>query len=295
MRRVGADVAGEQVAGGDADGTTVVHDHVEHLHAVEQGHGAGVDLAGQGRVGAEQQLRAGLAPGVEGPGHLGAAERAVVEEAAVLAGEGDALGRGLVDDVDRHLGQTVHVGLAGAVVAALDGVVEETVHRVAVVAVVLRTVDAALGRDGVRPPGGVVVRNHLDVVPELAERGGGRGTGEAGPHHDDLELPSVVRVDQLQVELVLGPLVGQRAVGDLGVEGECHGCVSFAYVVSRQWTTPARTMIGNEQLTTATRTATPAANPRRTPLKRGLFSPRLWKTDQAPWNRWMATAMFAAM
>jgi hypothetical protein len=39
----------------------------------------------------------------------------------------------------------VHVGLAGAEVAALDGVVEEPEDAVAVVAVVLRGVDAALG------------------------------------------------------------------------------------------------------------------------------------------------------
>ena len=113
---------------------------------------------GEGLVGAEQQLLAGLAPGVEGAADLGATERAVGEQAAVLAGERHALGRALVDDVDRHLGQPVHVGLAGAVVAALHGVVEEAVDRVAVVAVVLRRVDAALGGDRVRPAGRVVDR-----------------------------------------------------------------------------------------------------------------------------------------
>src|SRR3546814_7601235 len=43
-------------------------------------------------------------------------------------------------DVDRHLGQAVHVGLAAAEVAALDGVVEEPVDGVAVGLVVLRRV-----------------------------------------------------------------------------------------------------------------------------------------------------------
>ena len=104
-------------------------------------------------VGAEQQLLAGLAPGVERARHLGAAEAAVVEQAAVLAGEGHALGDALVDDVDRHLGQAVDVGLAGPVVAALHRVVEEAVDRVAVALVVLGGVDAALGGDRVRPAG----------------------------------------------------------------------------------------------------------------------------------------------
>ena len=98
-------------------------------------------------VGAEQELLAGLAAGVEGAGDLGAAEGAVVEQAAVLAGEGHALGHALVDDVDRDLGQAVDVGLAAAVVAALDGVVEQPVDAVAVVLVVLGGVDAALGGD----------------------------------------------------------------------------------------------------------------------------------------------------
>jgi hypothetical protein len=116
-------------------------------------HGAGVDLALQGLVGAQQQLLAGLALGVEGAGDLRAAERAVVQQAAVLAGEGHALRHALVDDLHADLGEAVHVGLAGAEVAALDGVVEQPVHAVAVVAVVLRGVDPALRGDAVRRAG----------------------------------------------------------------------------------------------------------------------------------------------
>ena len=59
----------------------------------------------QAVVGAEQQLLAGLASGVEGARHLGAAKRAVVEMAAVLAGKRDALGHALVDDLGAHLGE----------------------------------------------------------------------------------------------------------------------------------------------------------------------------------------------
>jgi hypothetical protein len=57
----------------------------EHLH------GAAGDLLGQGRVGAEEELLAGLAAGVEGTGNLRATEGAVGEETAVLTGEGHAL------------------------------------------------------------------------------------------------------------------------------------------------------------------------------------------------------------
>src|SRR5690606_9547283 len=111
--------------------------------------GAGSDLALEGLVGADQQLLTGLAAGVERPGDLHATEGTVVEQSAVLAGEGDTLGDALVDDVDRDLGEPVRVGLARAEVAALDRVVEQPVDAVAVVAVVLGRVDAALSGDRV--------------------------------------------------------------------------------------------------------------------------------------------------
>jgi hypothetical protein len=56
----------------------------------------------------------------------------------------------LIDDVQADLREPVDVSLSRAEVAALDGVVEEPVDAVAVVAVVLRGVDSALRRDAVR-------------------------------------------------------------------------------------------------------------------------------------------------
>ena len=162
--QVGGDLAGDQVAHDDAAGPAVDDDQVEHLVPGVHLDVAGRDLPFQRLVRAEQQLLTGLAAGVERARHLGAAERAVVEQAAVLAGERHALGDALVDDVHRHLGEPVHVGLAGAEVAALDRVVEQPVDRVAVVAVVLRRVDAALRRDRVRAARAVLVAERPDVV-----------------------------------------------------------------------------------------------------------------------------------
>ena len=71
------------------------------------------DLARERLVGAEQQLLAGLAARVERARHLRAAERAVVEQAAVLAGERHALRDALVDDVDAHLREPVDVAPRG--------------------------------------------------------------------------------------------------------------------------------------------------------------------------------------
>ena len=141
------DRAGHQVARDDAARAAVHDDEVEHLGAREHRDAALRDLLRERLVRAEQQLLAGLAARVERARHLRAAERAVREQAAVLARERHALRDALVDDVHAHLGEAVHVRLARAEVAALDRVVEQAVDAVAVVLVVLRRVDAALRGD----------------------------------------------------------------------------------------------------------------------------------------------------
>ena len=123
------DFAVVEVASDDAAGLAVDDDQVEHFRARIHLDGAEADLAFEGLVGAEKKLLAGLAAGVKGAGNLRAAEGAVVEQAAVFAGEGHALSDALVDDVDADLGKAIDVGFAGAEVAALDGVVEEADKR----------------------------------------------------------------------------------------------------------------------------------------------------------------------
>nr|BFE75348.1 hypothetical protein GCM10020092_086490 [Actinoplanes digitatis] len=174
VREVRGDLAGDQVADDNAAGLAVDDDQLQHLVPGEHLDVAEPDLALHRLVRAEQQLLARLAPGVERARHLGAAEGAVVEQAAVLAGERHALRHALVDDVHADLGEPVHVGLAGAEVAALDRVVEEPVDRVAVVAVVLGGVDAALRGDRVRPPRAVLVAVGPHPVASLREGRRGR-------------------------------------------------------------------------------------------------------------------------
>ena len=141
--------AGQQIAGDDAPGAAVDHHQFQHLATGQKLNPPGLDLAHQGAVGPQQQLLAGLAPGVKGPGDLGAAEGAVGQLPAVFPGKGHPLGHRLVDDLAGELGQPVDVGLAGPEVAALEGVVEEAEDRVAVVLVIFGGVDPPLGGDGV--------------------------------------------------------------------------------------------------------------------------------------------------
>ena len=153
VAREGADLAGDEVPGHEARRPPAREHEVEHLRAREDPHLAGGDLAAHGGIGAEEQLLAGLAAGVEGPGDLGAAEAPVAEQPAVVAGERHALGHALVDDGVADLGEAVHVRLPRPVVPALDRVVEEPPDAVAVVRVVLGRVDPPLGGDAVRAPG----------------------------------------------------------------------------------------------------------------------------------------------
>ena len=315
--QVRLDGAGDHVAGDDPAGLAVDHDELEHLVTRVRRHGAGRDLALERLVGTDQELLARLASGVEGARDLHATEGAVVEQAAVLTGERDALGDALVDDVGADLGEAVDVRLARAVVAALHGVVEEAVGGVAVLLVVLGGVDAALGGDRVRAARRVLVAEGLHVVAGLAERGRGGAAGQTGADDDHVELAAVGRVDQPVVHLAVGPAVRDRAgrrvgvdeglarrvvavgvVGGLGgrgvgrdgarrVEGRCHGDSYFSMM-------PRRTDRGTREKPPATTTAMiqPAAFARAREAA-VLVKPRVWIELQVPWCRWRPSATIA--
>src|SRR5439155_24240332 len=98
------------------------------------------------------------------------------------------------------------------------GVVEKPVDAVAVVLIILRRVDAALGGNAVGAARTVLDAEVEDLIPELAKRCGGRSAGQSGADDDHRELPLVGGIDQLHRELVPVPLVGERARGNVAVE-----------------------------------------------------------------------------
>ncbi len=165
------DFAGHEVARYDAARLAVDHNQIEHLRAGQHRHRSGVDLALQSLIRSQQQLLAGLPARIKGARDLRAAKRAVGERSAVLARKGNALGHALIDDVAADLGQPVHIGLAGAEVAALDRVVEEAMHAVAVVLVVFGGVDAALRGNGVGAARRILKADAGHVIAQLAQRG----------------------------------------------------------------------------------------------------------------------------
>ena len=219
MRRPRLHLSGHQIAGDDSDGPVIFDHDVEHFGASVQLHVAETDLAHQCLIGTEEQLLSGLSSRIEGTRDLGAAERAVGEEAAIFTGERHALGRALVDDFDTDLRQAIDVGFAGTIVAALDGVVEEPPDRVAVVLIVLGSVDPSLGGDAVCPSRRVMEREGLHVVSQLRECGRRRSAGQSRTDDDDVVLTLVGRVDQPGREPVAIPLVLDGTFRNSGVRG----------------------------------------------------------------------------
>ena len=97
------------------------------------------------------------------------AEGPVVEQPTVLTSKRDTLRSTLVDNAHRNLSQTVYVGLSGTVVATLDGVVEEAMHRITVVLVILGRIDATLSRHRMGPTRGTVEHEVVHLVPQLGQ------------------------------------------------------------------------------------------------------------------------------
>ena len=218
VRHMGLNLAGHQIARDNAARLPVDHHQIEHLGPRVHRHAPRVDLRFQSLIRAQQQLLPRLSPRVKRTGNLRAAERAVRQQPAVLAGKRHALRHALVDDADAVLRQPVHVVLARPEIAALHRVVEQPVNAVAVVLVVLRRVDAALRRDGMRTARAVLEAETLHVVAQFAQGRRGRPAPQARAHHDHVELPLIRRIDQLHIEASLFPGLFDRSGGNSGVE-----------------------------------------------------------------------------
>ena len=103
----------------DPFGVSVDQNEVEHFGLRKHLDGAGGDLPGERLIRAEQKLLSGLAARVKSARDLGAAKRAVGQQSAILAREGDALLDTLVDDQIADFRQAVNVRFARAKIAAL--------------------------------------------------------------------------------------------------------------------------------------------------------------------------------
>ena len=217
---VRCDLAGVQIACDDAARMSIHDDDVEHLFVRVHAHRTQTDLTLERLIRAEQQLLTGLTTRVERARYLRATEGTIGEQAAVLTCKRNALRHALIDDVHRHLSEAIDICLTRAKIAALDGVVEQTTHTVAVVLIVLCRVDTALRCDRVRATRRIVIHKRRNLVTQLGHRRRCRRASETGAH-DDHVMPTLVgRVHQFHRKLVLIPLRFEGAARNLGVQVE---------------------------------------------------------------------------
>ena len=222
IARVRFDFSRHQTAGDDPFGVAVDQDEIEHLGLRKHLDRAGRDLPAKRLIRAEEKLLAGLAARVKRARNLRAAERTIREQPAVFARERHTLLDALVDDQIADFRQPIDVRFARAEIAAFDRVVKQPEDAVAIVLIIFRGVDAALGGDAVGAARAVLVTEAFHVVAELAQRGGGRSAGQSAADDDDFKFPAVIRSDQARVVLVAGPFLVQRTGWNLRVQISNH-------------------------------------------------------------------------
>ena len=220
VTEVTLDAASNEVTSDDTTSAVLAvlvldHNYIQHLVAVVHLHFAFTDLAAECRVSTEEELLTCLTLSIESTRYLCATERTVVEQAAVFASERNTLSHTLVDDAVAHLSKTVHVCLTSTVVTTLDSVVEEAIHRVAIVLVVLSRVDTTLCSDRVCTTWRVLDTEVEDIEAHLCERSRSRCTSQTSTNYDDVKTTFVGRVDQLLMVFVIGPFLLEWTSRDL--------------------------------------------------------------------------------
>ena len=63
----------------------------------------------------------------------------------------------------------MNVGLSGAIIATLDGIVKQAMHRITVVLVILGRVNATLSSHRMGPTGGTVEHEVVHLVAQLGQ------------------------------------------------------------------------------------------------------------------------------
>ena len=145
-------------------------------------------------------------------------------KSAVLSGERHTLLDTLIDDQITDFGESINIGFPGTEIAAFDRVVEQAKNAVAIVLVIFRGINSALGGDAMGAARAILVTEALHVIAELAQRRRGRSSREPAADDDDFEFSPVIRSDQARVVLMVRPFLGEGAVRNSGLEVPDHNC-----------------------------------------------------------------------
>src|SRR6266446_6910121 len=233
----GIDFAGAQVAGDDSLGMTIDQNEVEHLGLREHFHRAEGDFPAEGLIGPEQQLLAGLAAGVKRPRNLRPAEGTIGEQPAILARERYTLFGALVDDEIADFGQPVNVRFARTEIAPFDRVVKQSENAVAVVLVILGSIDPALRRNGMGATRRILITKTFHTITKFTQSGRGRSASQPRTDHNDFKFAAIIRANETRIILVVPPFLLEWTGRNFAVEFSDHNCCAG-------WMRPSKTATG---------------------------------------------------
>ena len=115
-------------------------------------------------ISSKQQLLTGLPAGIKGSGNLNPSKRTVCERTAILARKGDSLRHTLVDYIQTDLGQAINIRFSRPKITSFDGVIEQPENTIAVVLIILGSVDTTLRGDTVGPARRILEAKALNVI-----------------------------------------------------------------------------------------------------------------------------------
>ena len=210
-------LASHKVLGDDAASSAVNNHYILHLIAGEQLHLASLNFLTQRRISTEKQLLTCLTLRIERTAYLSTTERTVCQHAAILTSKGYTLCHALVDDVVRHLCQTIDVGFASTIVTAFHCIIEEAINRVAIVLIVLGCIDTTLSCDRVSATGRVLNAEVIYIEAHLGKGSGSTCSSKTCADHDDVELQLVLRVHQTLVSFIFFPFLRHWACRNLRI------------------------------------------------------------------------------
>src|SRR6185295_16990134 len=95
------------------------------------------------------------------------AKGSVIQKTAILSRERHTLRHTLVNNVETDLGHPIDIRFTRAEVSALYRVLKEPINTVAIIAIVLGSVDTSLGRNAVCSTRTVVITETLNVITQL--------------------------------------------------------------------------------------------------------------------------------
>ena len=136
--------AGNQVFGNNTTCSAIDDNNIFHLITCIEFDCTLMNLTTQCRISTEKQLLTGLSFGIERTTNLHTTERTVGKHTSIFTCKRHTLCYTLIDDVGTYFCQTIHIRLTGTIVATFDRIVEKTIYGIAIVLIVLCSIDTSL-------------------------------------------------------------------------------------------------------------------------------------------------------